>query len=162
VTFQEDEPDVPPSASEAQNRFKTSLREDRERREQRKAERRGAKRSKRVPPRAARRAISPATSEQRALVKDRACVVCGGQPCDPAHLVDRSLASAAGDDPRAVVPLCRATHHREFDDGLLDLSPYLEPHWRESIAWSVEAVGLFPALRRITNRRWQPVEEAAA
>jgi hypothetical protein len=57
----------------------------------------------------------------------------------------------AGDDPRAVVPLCRAEHHREFDEGRLDLASYLEPHWRESIAWAVEAVGLFAALRRITG-----------
>jgi hypothetical protein len=161
VTAQEDKPDVPPSASTAQNRFEESLREDRERREQRKEERMAKKLPKRMP-RTPQRAISPATSEQRALVKDRACVVCGRQPCDPAHLVDRSLAPLAGDDPRAVVPLCRATHHREFDEGQLDLSAYLEPHWRESIAWAVEAVGLFPALRRITKRRWQPVEEAAA
>lgn len=48
--------------------------------------------------------------------------------------------------------------HREYDDGDLDLSSFLEPHWRVELAWAVEAVGLFMALRRITGRRWTPVE----
>lgn len=57
-----------------------------------------------------------------------------------------------------VVPLCPACH-RDFDDGDLDLLPYLEPHWREQVARAVEAVGLMAALKRITKRRdWRPVE----
>lgn len=115
---------------------------------------------RRVPPRASRRAISPATPEQRAKVRDLACIVCGQGPCDPTHLVDRSLAPSAGDDIRAVVPCCRRCH-RAYDDGDLDLSPYLEPRWREEVAWAVEAVGLFRALRRITGRHWTAIEEAA-
>lgn len=102
-----------------------------------------------------RRAVSPATPSQRAKVRDRACIVCDAHPCDPAHLVPRGLAPSAGDDPRAVIPLCRV-HHRAYDEETLDLSPYLEPRWREEVAWAVEAVGLFVALRRITNRRWVP------
>lgn len=108
-----------------------------------------------------RRAISPATPAQRARVKDQACIVydpafcsCAG-PIQPAHLIDRSLAPAAGDHPLAVVPLC-ARHHGLYDDHKLDLSPYLEPMWRESIAWAVEAVGLFSALKRITGCDWVP------
>lgn len=107
--------------------------------------------------------ISPATRQQREVVKDRACIVCGAHPCDPAHLIDRSLVSVeAGDDPRAVVPLCRLCH-RDYDDGELDLTPYLEPHWRSSVAWAVEVIGLFRALRRISKRHWMivPSEEIA-
>jgi hypothetical protein len=104
-----------------------------------------------------RKGISPATPEQREKVKDLGCVVCGKGPCHPMHLIDRSLAPSAGDDVRAVVPGC-PLHHREYDEGGLDLSPYLEPRWRAELAWAVEAVGLFAALKRITNRRWTPVE----
>lgn len=115
---------------------------------------------RRVPPRARRRSISPATPAQKAKVKDLACLVCSNHPVHPAHLVDRSLAPSAGDDPRAVVPLC-FTCHRQYDDENLDLSSYLEPHWRTELAWAIEAVGLFATLRRVTGTRWIPVEEAA-
>lgn len=105
------------------------------------------------------RGISPATPAQRAAVEGRACIVCASHPCDPAHVIDRSMAPSAGDDPRATVPLCRRCHEL-YDDGSLDLSPYLEPHWRSAVAWAVEAVGLFRAVRRITKRSWAPVEDA--
>jgi hypothetical protein len=110
--------------------------------------------------------LGHATPAQRARVKDRQCIVfdptdglcrCHG-PVQPAHLIDRALAPAAGDHPLAVVPLC-ARHHELYDDHDLDLSPYLEPAWRDSVAWAVEAVGLFMALRRITGKRWVAVEE---
>jgi len=103
--------------------------------------------------------ISPATPAQREAVHGRACIVCAKGPCDPAHLIDRSLAPAAGDDVLAIVPLCRSCHH-EYDEGSLDLLPYLEPRWRDQVAWAVNAVGLMAALKRITNRRsWVPVED---
>jgi hypothetical protein len=85
-------------------------------------------------------------------------MVCARLPCEPAHLIDRSLAPGWGDDPRIVVPLC-AEHHRLYDEEDLDLSPYLEPRYREAVAAAVLAVGLFSALRRITGKRWSPVEE---
>lgn len=114
-----------------------------------------------------RRGVSEATPGQRARVADRACIVgsvyCAG-PIDPTHLIDRSLAPTAGNDPRAVVPCCRF-HHVLYDEHKLDLSPYLEPRYREEIAHAVEAVGLFGALRRITGLVWVPEsehEEAAA
>jgi hypothetical protein len=118
-------------------------------------------------PRSRSRAISPATPAQRARVKGHPCIVldpaqpicCG--PVQPAHLIDRSLAPAAGDHPLAVVPLC-AHHHRLYDDHKLDLSPYLEPMWRESVAWAVEAVGLFGALKRITGCDWAPADRTEA
>lgn len=109
------------------------------------------------------KAVSPATDEQKAKVADLACLAIGDGRCwgqvDPAHLVDRSIAPSAGDDVRAVVPLCRG-HHNQYDDHELDLSPFLEPQWRTEIAWAVEAVGLFAAMWRITGKRWQPGAEA--
>lgn len=100
----------------------------------------------------------PCTQEQKARVEDKPCLVCARSPVDPAHLIDKSLAPSAGADPRAVVPLCRECHD-EYDRHELDLSPYLEPHYREETAWAVEAFGLWKALRRITGRDW--VEVAA-
>jgi hypothetical protein len=97
--------------------------------------------------------LGHATPEQKAAVAGRSCIVCAGGPCDPAHLIDRAIAGPFGDDPRIVVALCR-NHHDEYDDGDLDLSPYLEPRHREAVAVAVEAVGLFRALQRITGRRW--------
>jgi hypothetical protein len=102
------------------------------------------------------------TEEQKARVASLACIVCGEHlgHCHPAHVIDRASVNAeAADDVRAVVPLCPPCH-RMYDDGDLDLSPHLEPRWRDSLGWAVEAVGLFVALRRITGKRWKPIEEA--
>jgi hypothetical protein len=115
---------------------------------------------KRIPPRHPRRAISPATNAQRSLIHGQVCIVCAREPCDPCHLIDRSLAPSWGDDPRMVIALCRA-HHDSYDRHELDLSPYLEPYHRDAIAVAIEAVGLFRALNRITGMDWVPVEEAA-
>lgn len=98
-------------------------------------------------------AISPATPAQRERVKDRACIVCAAHPSDPAHLIDRSLAPGAGDTTVMVVPLCRPCH-RDYDEGSLDLLPYLEPHWRDAIAIAVEELGLLRTLKRITKSTW--------
>lgn len=95
-----------------------------------------------------------ASREQRVKVRDQFCAVslnCSGQ-VQPAHLIDRSLTGVGQDDARAVVPLC-ARHHRAFDEEGLDLSPYLEPRFRVECAYAVERVGLWRALRRITNQR---------
>lgn len=103
---------------------------------------------------AKRRAISPAAPEQRAAIKDRACLVCRNHQgaCHPAHLIDRSLTTEGADDPRAVVPLC-PEHHRAFDELGLDLLPFLEPHYRDELAFAVRRVGLVATLRRVTNDR---------
>ena len=101
-------------------------------------------------PRPKRRPISPATREQRNKVRDCLCVSCGSLgPCDPAHLIDRSLCPSGGDDPRAVVPLCRFCH-TAYDDHRLSLLEFLEPHYREEIAFAVERVGLVTAYKRLT------------
>lgn len=100
------------------------------------------------------------TRAQKERVRDLACLVCAlhAGECHPAHLIDRARTSKeAADDVRAVIPLCEL-HHRAYDGERLDLSPYLEPRWRDSIAWAVEAVGLFRALRRITGQLWVPIE----
>lgn len=106
-----------------------------------------------------RRAISPASPAQRAKVADRACIRCGRGPCHPAHLIDRSLTTVGQDDALAVIPLCPDCH-RQYDDEHLDIAAYLEPYWREEVAFAVVRIGFFPTLRRITNHRWT-IEEAA-
>jgi hypothetical protein len=99
-----------------------------------------------------RRPISEASPEQRAAVAIKACVVCRESPTDPAHLLPRGLCPDGDGDPRAVVPLCR-DHHREYDEGGLDLLPYLEPWHRTELAFAVERFGLLSTLRRVTNQR---------
>lgn len=100
-----------------------------------------------------RQPVSPASAEQRAKVALAPCVVCMEGPCDPAHLIDRSL---GGDDHAlAVVPLCRG-HHRAYDEQGFDLLPYLEPSHRDEVAHAVRTVGLVAALNRITNDRYEP------
>jgi hypothetical protein len=66
-----------------------------------------------------------ATDSQRAAVAGRPCIICGAtHRIDPAHLIPRSLGGCG--DPLCVVPLCRGCH-RAYDQGRLDLLPYLEP-----------------------------------
>jgi 5-methylcytosine-specific restriction endonuclease McrA len=102
-----------------------------------------------------RSAVSPASPEQRAKVAGRACLVCGMRPVDPAHLVPRSLGGC--DQPDCVVPLCRPCH-RAYDQGQLDLVPWLEPRFRTELAHALLHVGLFRLLRRVTGTRWAPVD----
>jgi hypothetical protein len=101
-----------------------------------------------------------ASPAQRAKVEAYgACIVCGrepdwdGVPLDPAHVIDRSLHPDPDGDPLRVVPVCRVCH-TAYDDGLLDLLPFLEPGWRAELAEAVRCVGLIRALQRITNLRW--------
>lgn len=100
-----------------------------------------------------KRGISQASPAQRHKVASMPCIVTGWGPCDPAHLIDRSLTTVGQDDPRAVVPLRRDVH-RMYDTGHFDLLPYLEPNYREELAFAVERVGLLATLRRVTNTRW--------
>lgn len=91
-----------------------------------------------------------ASPAQRAKVAGQPCVVCGGGPCDPAHLAAKARGGC--DSARCVVPLCRS-HHREFDTGNLDLLPYLEPRWRAELGHAIEHLGLVGLYRRVTNER---------
>lgn len=71
-------------------------------------------------------------------------------PVDPAHIIPRSrVKPGPGEDPRNICPLCRDCH-RAFDEGKLDLLPYLT---RDEQAYAVELVGLYEAYRRTTNER---------
>lgn len=99
--------------------------------------------------------ISPASPAQRDKCAGARCVVCGSdQNIDPAHLIDRSL--GGDDDPLAVLPICRK-HHRDYDEGGLSLLEYLEPDFRDEVAYAVKTVGLVRALERITNSNYEEV-----
>jgi len=94
-----------------------------------------------------RRPVSPASPAQRATVKGQPCLVCDGGSCQPAHVIPRSQGGC--DDPLCVVALC-PRDHRAYDEGRLDVLPYL------SLAVQAHAaghVGLVRALRRTTNTR---------
>jgi hypothetical protein len=111
-----------------------------------------------IPRTAAKRpasAVSVASPAQRAVAANGLCIVCGEPGCDPAHLIDRSLADDGNGDPRAVVALCRR-HHREYDECGLSLLEHLEPHGRVALAFAVERHGLIRTLERVTNSRWVP------
>jgi hypothetical protein len=98
-----------------------------------------------------------ASNAQRLKVAAKVCVYCGASPCDPAHVLPRSLGGCS--EPECVVSLCRRDH-RLYDEGALDLLPSLERSHRAELAHAVEHAGLLPTLRRVTNRRWAPVEES--
>ena len=92
-----------------------------------------------------------ATDRQRAAVVGRPCLACSAtHRIDPAHLIPRSLGGCG--EALCVVPACRSCH-RAYDEGRLDLLPYLEPAWRAQLAHAVGHVGLIAALRRITGER---------
>jgi hypothetical protein len=116
---------------------------------------------RRVPPRAAqgpslkRAQLGRTTEAQKARVAGLPCIVCAEHAghCHPAHVVARShpkMPDEAANDTRAVIPLC-FTDHRAYDDGKLDLLPYLEPVWRDAQEWAAGAVGLATAMRTITG-----------
>ena len=92
-----------------------------------------------------------ASPAQRLKCRDAACIVCGAPPpSDPAHVIPRSLGGK--DHHNDVVPLCRRDHDR-YDQGALDLLPFLEPSYRREQERAVELIGLAAAYRRITNTR---------
>ena len=71
------------------------------------------------------RSSTPASKAQRAKVADRASIVSAQGPCDPCHLVPRNHGGCDHED--CVFPLTRQ-EHRAFDDGTLDVLPYLISH----------------------------------
>jgi hypothetical protein len=103
-----------------------------------------------------RSAVSLASPAQRARVAGRACIVCGGRPVDPAHLIPRSLGGC--DEPDCVVPLDRRCH-RAYDRGQLDLLPHLEPRYRAELAHGLLHLGLLGLLGRISGTRWVAKED---
>lgn len=100
------------------------------------------------------------TSGQRAKVRGLPCIVCAGEPVDPAHLLSRSVCPEGRDDVRAVVPLCRRCH-RLYDTGRLSLLEHLEPHWRTELAFAVERFGLISTLEYVTRQQWAPAVREA-
>lgn len=103
------------------------------------------------------RAISTCTQAQRAKVKDTGCIVTGDRDSvTPAHVIARGFTTVGQDDPLAVVGL-RGDLHRLYDDGQLDLLPWLERVGKAELAFAVYRVGLMTTLRRVTNSRWEPV-----
>ena len=100
--------------------------------------------------RPARKAISPASGEQRAKVRDTLCVNCGGLHCDPAHLVSR--AQGGCDHRDCVIALCRNCH-RAFDGGAIDLEPILAlPEYAAERAHMAGHMSLRACLRRLNGR----------
>lgn len=106
-----------------------------------------------------RHAISPASHAQRAKKRAQPSIVSGATTgLDPAHLARRGC-----DDPLCTVSLTRA-EHRAFDDGELDLLPYLlKAGCVEEIAHAVHHYdGRLPALlARLTGARWTPAHPLA-
>lgn len=84
---------------------------------------------------------------QRRKADNGTCRVCAREGCDPAHVIDKSLGGCQEVD--CVVPLCRPCH-RSYDEGGLDLLPYLDLSEQGHAAGHV---GLARALWRTTNER---------
>jgi hypothetical protein len=66
-----------------------------------------------------------ASPAQRRKVADMVSIVSAQGPCDASHLVPR--AHGGCDHPDCVIPLTRA-EHGAFDDGRLDILPFLIAH----------------------------------
>lgn len=99
-----------------------------------------------------RTGFTGASPAQRRRVAAEGCLVCGGRPCDPAHLVPR--AAGGCDHADCVVPLCRACH-RAFDEGRLELLCHLEPRYRAELAHALGHVSLAWLVARVTAGRWR-------
>lgn len=111
-------------------------------------------------PRSKPRAISPASKAQREKVSDGRSITGAEGPCDPAHIWPRSLGGC--DDPLCVVPLLRQ-EHRAFDEGELDLLPFLVVHHVPELQHALaHARGdLIALLERVTGDRWASADEAS-
>ena len=106
-----------------------------------------------------RTGFTPASDMQRRHVAGRVSIVSGEGPCDPAHLTRRS--DGGCDDPLCVVPLTRE-EHRAFDDGRLDLLPYLiAQRMGAHVAHAVEHANgdVLSVAQRLTGVRWTPERE---
>lgn len=105
-----------------------------------------------------RRPVSPASTAQRAKVREALSIVSGQPGCDPAHLWPRSLGGC--DDPLCVVPLTRAEHDA-YDNGDLDLTPHLI---REGCVAELQHAlththgSLLRLLERVSGQQWTTKE----
>lgn len=106
-----------------------------------------------------RKPVAIASREQAAKRAAGASIISGKTAgLDAAHICPRDLGGCSHE--LCVVPLTRA-EHRAFDDGELDLLPYLVPLHTAEIA---HALGhyrgdLIALLERLTGRRWVPVSD---
>jgi hypothetical protein len=107
-------------------------------------------------PKLRRRAISTCTPAQRLKVRETGCIISGDrESVTPAHVIPRGVTTVGQNDLLAVVGL-RGDLHRLYDDGELDLLPWLERACKPELAFAVMRVGLMSTLRRVTNHRWSP------
>lgn len=104
-----------------------------------------------------------ASRAQQAKVRGMAGSIVSAQyPVDPAHVWPRSLGGCA--DPLCVVPLTRM-EHTAYDEGRLDLLPYLLAHGL--VAELCHALGhangdLLGLLNLVTGERFVPEQRSAA
>jgi hypothetical protein len=107
-----------------------------------------------------RKSISPASPAQRAKVKAQVCAVCQAEHVDAAHLTPRGFRGCDSED--CVIGLCRA-HHRAFDDGALDLLPFLSGGGFEAELAHMQGHYSDPlsVVFRLSGCRWIPESEAA-
>lgn len=101
-----------------------------------------------------------ASPSQRAKVKAQVCAVCQADHVDAAHLTPRSFRGC--DSPDCVIGLCRV-HHRAFDDGALDLLPFLSGGGFEAELAHMQGHYSDPlsVVFRLSGCRWIPESEAA-
>lgn len=102
-----------------------------------------------------RRSSFAASPAQQEKCHGAFCLVCDRTPCDPAHVIDRSLITRGQDDALAVVALCR-THHDLYDRHELDILPELERWGRDELAYAVLRFGLISTLKRVSATDWKP------
>lgn len=98
-----------------------------------------------------------ASTAQRVKIRQLVSIVSEQEGCDPAHLWPR--AQGGCDDPGCVVPLTRE-EHRAFDNGELDLLPYLiKAGCMAEMQHAMEhAGGPRQLLERLTGKHWKPSE----
>lgn len=91
----------------------------------------------------------------REKVDAEGCRVCGSRfAVEAAHIVSRArLGPGPAEDPLNIVPLCGnqgCDAHRSFDEGSLDLLPFLS---LEEQGYVAKLVGIAEAFQRTTNAR---------
>jgi hypothetical protein len=111
-------------------------------------------------PKKRRATFTPASTAQRAKVQGHVCAVCRTEPVDPAHLTPRAFRGCDHED--CVIGLCRP-HHRAFDDGTLDLLPYVagQGFTRELAHMQGHYDDPLSVVYRLSGCRWAPIERAA-